>query len=151
MRKTLSKVLLLVTGIFTLAACQPQQSQPAKEQTTVAETTVVETTVEQTTVEEAEQAQVEITIDIYVDGELIDDGSQTIEVEEGAILLDVMKEHFDIEEKDGFISAINGHEQNADENRWWLYDVNGEMAEVGAGDLELAEGDLVEWKLAKLD
>lgn len=58
-----------------------------------------------------------------------------------------MEEHYELEEADGFISAINGHEQDEEAGKYWLFDLNGEMAEVGAAELELSDGDLVEWKL----
>lgn len=90
---------------------------------------------------------VSVTISVTVDGELIEDGTKELEVEAGSILLDVMKDAFEIEETNTFIDSINGHEQDADAGRYWLFDVNGEMAPAGANDTELEEGDVVEWKL----
>ena len=70
-----------------------------------------------------------------------------IALEEGAILLDVMKEHFDIEEDDGFITSIDGVEQDVDAQLSWMYFVNDEMAPVGAGEYELSVGDKVNFDL----
>ena len=129
----MKKWLLLLASTLVLAGCG---------QTTQTEE------VTSTPVESSEQAVLaEVTVSVTVDGEEIDEGEQVLEVEEGAILLDVMKEHYELEEADGFISAINGHEQDEEAGKYWLFDLNGEMAEVGAAELELSDGDLVEWKL----
>lgn len=70
-----------------------------------------------------------------------------VAIEEGAILLDVMKENFDIKEDDGFVTSIEGVEQDEEEGKYWLYSVNGEMGEVGAGEYELSVGDEVNFDL----
>lgn len=129
----MKKWLLLLASTLVLVGCG---------QTTQTEE------VTSTPVESSEQAVLaEVTVSVTVDGEEIDEGEQVLEVEEGAILLDVMKEQYELEEADGFISAINGYEQDEEAGKYWLFDLNGEMAEVGAAELELSDGDLVEWKL----
>lgn len=70
-----------------------------------------------------------------------------VAIEEGAILLDVMKENFDIEEDDGFITSIDGVEQDFEAQMSWIYFVNDEMAPVGAGEYELSVGDKVNFDL----
>lgn len=129
----MKKWLLLIASTLVLVGCG---------ETTQTEE-IASTPVE--TVEEATLA--EVTVTVTVDGEAIEDGEQVLEVEEGTILLDVMKEHYDLEESGGFISAINGYEQDTDAGKYWVFDVNGEMGEVGVAELELTDGDLVEWKL----
>lgn len=70
-----------------------------------------------------------------------------VAIEEGAILLDVMKENFEIEEDNGFITSIDGVEQDLDAQMSWMYFVNDEMAPVGAGEYELSVGDTVNFDL----
>lgn len=130
----MKKWLLLLATSLVLVGC----GETATVDTTESTESIATTT-------DSELAVVDISV--TVDGEVIADGAQEVEVEEGALLLDVMKEYYEIEEADGFVSAINGHEQDTEAGKYWLYDVNGEMAEVGAAELELADGDLVEWKL----
>lgn len=82
----------------------------------------------------------------------VDDGQEQIEekeipIEEGAILMDVMKEHFTIEEEGGFIHSIDGIAPAEDEEKAWMYFVNGEMAKVGAQEFELSPGDEVTFDL----
>ena len=69
---------------------------------------------------------------------------------EGDNLLDVMKAQLKIVEKDGFISSINGVEQVPSEQKYWLFDVNGQMSPVGAKEVILKAGDVIDWKLNKL-
>lgn len=73
---------------------------------------------------------------------------EEIAVEEGAILLDVLQENFEVElTEQGFITAINGSEQDEEAGVYWMYDVNGEAALVGAGEYELQPGDEVVFDL----
>ena len=62
----------------------------------------------------------------------------------------LMKAQLKIVEKDGFISSINGVEQVPAENKYWLFDVNGTMSPVGAKEVILKAGDVIDWKLNKL-
>ena len=70
-----------------------------------------------------------------------------VAIEDGEILLDVMKENFDIEEEGGFISSIDGVEQDIDAQMSWMYFVNDEMPPVGAAEYELSVGDQVNFDL----
>lgn len=94
---------------------------------------------------------VAITIRVSVEGEELEGGNLATEVEAGSVLLDIMKENFDIEETDGFITSINGEEQDTEAGKYWLYDVNGEMGMVGANEYKVQEGDLIEWNLAGME
>lgn len=92
---------------------------------------------------------VEITADvsIVVDGEEQEDLAQTLEVYEDTVLLEAMDEVYDLEGEDGFIMAIEGFEQDEDNNIFWTYSVNGEPSPVGAGEYQLQDNDQVEWRL----
>ncbi len=94
--------------------------------------------------EEAEEVVV-ITISKNHNEEVITE--KEVAIEEGAILLDVMKENFDIEEDGGFITTIDGVEQDIDEQMSWMYFVNDEMPSVGAAEYELSVGDKVNFDL----
>lgn len=121
--------VLLITGCST--ANNTEESQVETEETT----------------EQEEVVESVVTVTISEDeGEVVHDEKE-IEIEEGAILMDVLKEAFDIEEEDGFITAIDGIEANDEEQRGWIYYVNDEMAMVGAAEYELSEGDHVVFDL----
>lgn len=133
----MKKWLLLFFASITLAACG----------TTATDDVDTSSVSESAGVQEDPEAST-VTISIAVDGKEIEDGSKTIEIESGAILLDVLKENYEIVEENGFITSINGHEQDEDAGKYWLFDVNGEMGLVGAEEQELNAGDLVEFNLS---
>lgn len=72
---------------------------------------------------------------------------QEVPIEEDAVLMDVLKEHFEIEEEDGFITSIGGVAPEEGEEKAWMYFVNGEIASVGANEFELSPGDEVTFDL----
>lgn len=92
-----------------------------------------------------EEAKIVITISKDRGEEII--AQEEIAIEEGAILMDVLKENFDIEETGGLITAIEGISQDEEEEKYWIYTVNGEMAMVGANEYELEADDEVTFDL----
>ncbi|MFV0558222.1 MAG: DUF4430 domain-containing protein [Enterococcus sp.] len=122
-------VTMALLGMVTLAGCQNQST----------------TSTEETEVSSSEVSQ-EATITITEDDEEI--VSKDVSFTEEESLMDVMKENFEIEEKDGFITAIDGHEQNESESKYWTFTINDEMATKGAADLSLTANDQVDFDLA---
>ena len=53
----------------------------------------------------------------------------------------------DIESDSGLVTAIEGVEQDADKNLFWLYYVNGKLAQKGAAEVKLEAGDVEWWDL----
>jgi len=53
----------------------------------------------------------------------------------------------DVESDSGLVTAIEGVEQDADKNLFWLYYVNGKLANKGAAEVKLAAGDVEWWDL----
>ncbi len=164
--KSIRHLVLLLASTTLLVACNETNETDTTSEEIVTESVTEETvsTIEETQEtesisEESEQSdasaedaeEVTAKIAIIIDGEEQTDLSQEVTVPEGTTLMEAMEEHFDIVHSDGMITSIESHEQDGDAGRYWLYDVNGEMASVGAGDYELAEGDLVEWKLEDSD
>lgn len=70
-----------------------------------------------------------------------------IPIEDGAILMDVLMENFEVEEKGGFINSVEGIKADKSKNMFWSISVNDETASVGAGELELSPGDNVNFDL----
>ncbi len=68
----------------------------------------------------------------------------------GENLLNVLKDNFEIEEIDGFITSIEGKSQDEKESIYWMYTINGESANVGAGDYELNDKDIIVFTLEKI-
>ncbi len=101
-------------------------------------------------VEQGQEADVtEGNITIIVSEEEADEvySEEEVTIEEDAILMDVMKENYEIEEDDGFITAIDGISPEEDEQKAWIYSVNDEEALVGAAEYELSIDDEVVFDL----
>src|SRR5699024_10375210 len=128
--------------VFILIGCSDNAGNTNLEESTNNQTeTEDNNTKSQAT--EAEQHSITISED---DGEEVH-ADEKVDVDEGAMLMDVLDENFDIDEDDGFITAIDGIENDEEEGKYWMYDVNDEMAQVGADEFELSPGDDVVFDL----
>lgn len=96
---------------------------------------------------ELAEDEVRITISINEGEEYV--GEEAVSIEEGDILLEVLQDNFYVETDQGgqFITSIERVEANDEDQTAWMYTVNGEMAQVGAGDYELSPGDKVVFDL----
>ena len=131
---------LFVISLF-LGACSTEQ--PAENQAIDSSVATEEVDSSNEVVEET----VTVNVEIIIDEEVVSELSKELEVEAGIVLLDVMKDHYDIEEENTFIQAIEGFEQNEDDNTWWVYELNEEEAFEGAADYEVQDGDQITWAL----
>lgn len=133
MKKLFFTIFTALTALFVVVGCSNDAtSTPPKEETS------------EVTNEDQEQSIV-VTISIDEGAEVITE--KEIAIEENAILMDVMKENFDIGEDDGFIYSIEGIEPEAGEQKAWMFFVNDELGEVGAAQYELSPGDHVVFDL----
>ena len=124
----------LVLGMFLASGC----TIPANEVT-------LTTTAAQESVAPVEQTA---TIILQEDGKEIT--KEVVSFEPGAVVFDVMDEHFEIVHQDGFITSIDGMTQDEAANKYWLYDINGEMALKGAKEIKLQAGDEILFKLEEM-
>ena len=132
----MKKIIGILTTTLLLTACGQAPANTNPTTISVETTTAVQTT--------------RVTLNITKDGQAIEGSPFTLTFKEGDNLLDVMKAQLKIVEKDGFISSINGVEQVPSEQKYWLFDVNGQMSPVGAKEVLLKAGDVIDWKLNKL-
>lgn len=70
--------------------------------------------------------------------------------QEGKTALDILKSSYNVETKtyDGIgemVTSING--VAPDEKHFWAFYVNGQQAQVGAGQYTTKQGDKISWKL----
>ena len=134
------KIFLTTSLLFStmmIAACTPKTEQTPE--------TTSQTVVQSVS---SEVQQEEATISLQVDGEEVE--NKTVTFVAGESLYQVMQANFDLVDQDGFITSINGQAQDEAAQKYWMYDVNGEMALVGAKDLILEPGDHVEFKLEEM-
>lgn len=135
-------LLSLVVIIGVLGGCSSEdkggeESSATNDQTEASEDTATDN--------EKQEAMVMISITKKKGEESV--AKKEIPIENGAILMDVLKENFEVEEDGGFITSIEGIEANESEKMAWLFFVNDEPAKVGASDLELSPGDNVHFDL----
>lgn len=144
MKKWLLYVSMVLALAFVLGACGASEEDTESTEGTNADT---ETTEQAETEESGEQAEQTVAITISEnEGENILTEKE-VPFEEGALLLDVMKENFEIEEQEGFISSIDGVAPEEGEEKSWMYFVNDEMPSVGAAEYELQPGDEITFDL----
>ena len=124
----------LILGMFLISGC-----------TTQANEATLTTTTTQESVSPIEQTA---TIILQEDGKEIT--KEVVSFEPGAVVFDVMDEHFEIVHQDGLITSIDGMTQAEAANKYWLYDINGEMALKGAKELALQAGDEILFKLEEM-
>ncbi|HLR65085.1 MAG TPA: DUF4430 domain-containing protein [Pseudogracilibacillus sp.] len=96
---------------------------------------------------ENEEGQIEVLISITKEEGEEEISTKEVKVEEGAILMDVLEDNFEIEEENGLITSIDGVEADDSEQIAWMYFVNGDFASVGANEYELQAGDDVNFDL----
>lgn len=117
------KKLLLPLSLFlsflTLAACSIEDKEEA-----------------------SDDVQYQVTLVVTVDGK---EDKKTVTVEQGDSVMDVLEDHHQVEEEGGMVTAINGVSQDPAAKTYWMYKVNDKMAEVGAEDMEVQEGDTIEF------
>ncbi|MDR0138551.1 DUF4430 domain-containing protein [Metabacillus idriensis] len=136
MKKLIS--LLSVFLLALLAACgntaeEPKKEAPKSEQAA----------------DEAEEMKAAVTLTKNEMAEKVD--SKEVAFEEGQTLMDAMKANFKVEEAGGFISGINGIMASDSDKTYWHLIVNGEDAMTGANEIELKDGDKVEFDLRKYE
>jgi hypothetical protein len=81
---------------------------------------------------------------------LNDDGTiVSYQGQDGTTALELLKQNANAITEDSsfgeFVSAINGVGDSSDDS-YWLYYVNGEPAQVGAGDYVTSNTDVIEWR-----
>lgn len=76
--------------------------------------------------------------------------SRDAAIVEGSTVFDLMTAcGIPFEEEGGFVTSINGISQDKEAGSYWIYYINGEMGQVGAGEYIVQEGDQITWKLEK--
>ena len=100
---------------------------------------------------QGQQATVEATVEIDAtagEGEL---SSYDVELDEGATVYDALvATGADVNASDSdygmYVAGINGLAGgDFGDMSGWMFEVNGEMAEVGCSQLEVADGDVITW------
>lgn len=74
---------------------------------------------------------------------------KTITLKKNATVTDGLKKGWKVNDKGGFITAIDGHKQNSKKKIYWTFTVNGKQVNVSADKKKLHNKDKVVFKLSK--
>jgi hypothetical protein len=96
---------------------------------------------------------VAVTLELDFDGDRAADGSVEKTMAEGSSALDLLNETVDVTfgwmDWGAFVVEINGVRANwEEEETWWMFLVNGEMAEVSVDKYVLQDSDVVTMSMA---
>lgn len=70
---------------------------------------------------------------------------KNVTFKKGESVLDLLKSNYTIEDKDGFITSIDGLKQDESANKYWMFKINDEVASKGAKDITVKSGDKIEF------
>lgn len=138
MKSLLLKLFTVLVTLVVLAACGNDESPNNAAQSQNQNENQANTT---ETSEQQEEATIKIVLSKDKEAEILEE--KEVEINEGDNLLEVMKENFDVEEKDGFINSLEGLALDEENKMSWMFSVNGESSLVGAAEVELKDGDVV--------
>jgi hypothetical protein len=139
--RTLISIVMTVVLSMGLVGCNAEQDT-----TTGNDKSTEQTNTNENAASEVEQSHATITISKNEQKEEVQQKDVTFKEDEN--LLSVMNREFDIvDEGNGFITKIDNLSVDKEKNIWFFLMVNGKMAEVGAKDIVLKEGDKIVWDL----
>ncbi len=128
------KWVLFAVILASLTGCQTKEVTKMPTTSTITQTTEVKN-------EKTSQTLISIVVDDHSLSE------KRVDFQTGMSVLDVLQNNYQIEEKDGFVTAIDGVTQDEKAGKYWLYYVNGKTASVGAAEYQLKDGDQIKWCL----
>ncbi|HCM90826.1 MULTISPECIES: DUF4430 domain-containing protein [Vagococcus] len=136
----MKKIVGLVVLLVALTGCGSKQADTTKDSSKeVASSEVVS----------SEKTEKAVKVVLQEDGKEFN--TKDIEIKEDALLGDIMADNFKIGEENNMISSIDGKKQDNKAQKYWIYQVNGKEAEVGANEYKLKAGDEVVWNLSKFE
>ncbi|MFC3931405.1 DUF4430 domain-containing protein [Streptococcus dentapri] len=71
--------------------------------------------------------------------------NQDLIFKKGDTVMDVLKAHAKVEEKNGFITSINGTAQDESAGKYWMFKINDKLAPKAANQIKVKNGDKIEF------
>ncbi|QGH34829.1 DUF4430 domain-containing protein [Gracilibacillus salitolerans] len=97
-----------------------------------------------------EEVSISLTITDQTTNTTISDDDFT--VQSGTPLLTILENNYDVKvTDDGFLTAIEGYQQDTDESIFWTYEANGEMVNEGIADYEVEDEDHITFDLQVIE
>ena len=80
---------------------------------------------------------------------IVQEDSNTIDenvgFKKGDTVMDVLQDNYEVEVTDGFITAIDGLEQDEKAGKYWMFMLNDELAPKAADQIKVKDGDKIEF------
>ncbi|KHD46033.1 DUF4430 domain-containing protein [Streptococcus hongkongensis] len=76
--------------------------------------------------------------------------SEKVSFKKGDTIMDVLKANYKVKEQSGFITSIDGFEQDTKNKTYWFFKINKKMAPKAADKIKAHEGDRVEFYQEKI-
>lgn len=92
-------------------------------------------------------SQPQVRLIIKEDSKTID---KKIPFKKGATAMDVLKQAVVVEEKNGFITSIDGYQQDTSKKRYWFFKVNDKLAPKAADQIKLKDKDVITFYQEKI-
>ena len=124
--KKFATLLTVFIGLFIMTGCQSNQNDQTSSK---ASTQAISEVAKSSVLIELTDSDKEIT-------------KKKVTYKSGESLLAILKANFEVKEKDGFITSIDGHAQDESQNKYWT-----KMGEKGANETKLANNDQVVFNL----
>lgn len=133
MKKKTTTCLALISALFIVGCSDGNNSAATNE----------------TTSQTSQAEQIDVTVEIEEEDQSI--GEKDVETTTDESLMQVMRDNFAIKEDGGMIVAVEGVEQDEDEDMYWTYTINDEMVNTGAEETTLEDGDQVTFTYDKME
>jgi len=137
-KKWFLSILTLILAIGLLAGCSSDSNPESSSNVNVSTNNTGDTV-------DVDEDSIRITISLNDGQEFINETQ--VPYEENTVLMDVLKENFYVEEKDGFITSIERVQASKEDHTEWVYYVNDEIATVGAAEYVVQPGDKIVFDL----
>ncbi|MEQ7217537.1 DUF4430 domain-containing protein [Vagococcus fluvialis] len=110
--------------------------------------TACSTNTEKTTFQsstEQKQGELHLTLSLVEDEKEF--ATKEVTAKDSDTVLEILKANFDVKEDGGFVTSIDGKEQDPKANKYWMYYINDKEADKGASEMTVSDSDKIEWRL----
>lgn len=94
---------------------------------------------------EQKQGEINLTLSLIEDEKEV--ATKEVTAKDSDTVIEILKANFDVKEDGGFVTSIDGKEQDPKANKYWMYYINDKEADKAASEMTLSDSDKIEWRL----
>lgn len=87
----------------------------------------------------------EVTVQVIIKPDGKEAKRKSVAIDKGATVMKALKKAYKVEEKDGFITSIDGNKQDETRKLYWMFKVNDKVASKGAEEIKVKKDDKIEF------